>query len=139
MLPSNDPDSVLVNAFCCFDPSQEPNHIQRFAETLCERFWHAFKSNKFQPNLRFDSAACQKEIVSAQLPHGAFQCLDVCRSGLHFMPSSVFLRSIVGATETAAWSPDRCGSPGVRPSSWRGQRQRSPTGQPHRSPVGRSA
>ena len=52
MLPSNDPDSVLVNAFCCFDPSQEPNHIQRFAETLCERFWHAFKSNKFQPNLK---------------------------------------------------------------------------------------
>src|SRR2546427_11955697 len=68
MLPSNDPDSVLVNAFCCFDPSQEPNHIQRFAETLCERFWHAFKSNKFQPNLRFDSAACQKEMVSARWP-----------------------------------------------------------------------
>ncbi len=66
MLPSNNPDSVLENAFCCFDPSQEPNHIQRFAETLCERFWHAFKSKKFQPNLRFDSAACQKEIVSAQ-------------------------------------------------------------------------
>src|SRR2546427_323585 len=65
MLPSNDPDSVLVNAFCCFDPSQDPNHIQRFAETLCERFWHAFKSNKFQPNLRFDSAACQKGMVLA--------------------------------------------------------------------------
>src|SRR5437773_2715374 len=67
-LPSNNPDSVLENAFCCFDPSQEPNHIQRFAETLCERFWHAFKSNKFQPNLRFDSAACQKETLSALSP-----------------------------------------------------------------------
>src|SRR5437660_9769008 len=95
MLPSNDPDSVLVNAFCCFDPSQGPNRIQRFAETLCERFWHAVKSNKSQPNL----TSTQRRVKTKSFRQEP-ACVEPSRTPIHVAVYSA-RRAVIGSTRVA--------------------------------------